>query len=169
MLALFVRVGISIVLGGLFLALGTLVSAKEKPKKDAHHHDHGSHGGAENPALHLNKGKKWPTDKPLRTNMENIHGHLKRRIKRIKAKTLNKDEYARMGSEIERSIDNIFKNCKLEPAADAQLHIILSGMIKGKDTLQDKSSDSSKRQKAAMSILDGYKSYLKYFDTGSPR
>jgi len=86
---------------------------------DAHSHDHAA-GEAK---LVLNQGKKWETDAPLRQGMENIRSAL--------AKGMQSDALA---EKVEAEVAGIVQNCKLEPAADEQLHIVIADLLAGAET-----------------------------------
>ena len=58
----------SVFLAALALAVSSNIYAAESA--DAHHH---SHGSTEPTKLHLNAGKKWATDEPLRQAMSDIN------------------------------------------------------------------------------------------------
>ena len=77
-------------------------------------HDHAA-GEAK---LVLNQGKKWETDAPLRQGMENIRSAV--------AKGMNSDALAK---KVEAEVAGIVQNCKLEPAADEQLHIVIADLL----------------------------------------
>jgi hypothetical protein len=81
-------------------------------------HSHGQ--AAEEAKLVLNQGKKWQTDAPLRQGMENIRA--------VVAKG-TKDEA--LAKAVETEVAGIVQNCKLEPAADEQLHIVIAELMAG--------------------------------------
>ncbi|MCB0350035.1 MAG: hypothetical protein KDD38_02555 [Bdellovibrionales bacterium] len=125
-------------------------------------HDHHHHEKTEL-KLSFNNGKKWPTDLALRSNMDAIHDHIKSKIKKIHAGDMTDGEFKKLGEQIKTNTDDIFKNCKLEPEADAQLHLVMAGILTASEKLVGKASLQEKR-KAVDEILSHYKSYLKYFD-----
>ena len=125
-------------------------------------HDHGHHNSS-NLKLTLNDGKKWPTDEALRVNMEAIHGHIKERLHKIHKNQMTSEDFKDMGSKIKKNVDLIFKNCKLEPAADEQLHIILSSVLSANSSLLGKAS-SEEKKKSVEAILGRYKDYVGHFD-----
>jgi len=129
---------------------------------DSDHHGHHDHGKSDL-VLTLNNDQKWPTDQPLRENMSAIHNHIKSRLGRIKGEKMTDNEYIDLSKKIKENIDAIFANCKLTPKADAQLHIVLAGMLSANSKL---SGNVTTKEKAAavMEILKNYKVYLKYFD-----
>jgi hypothetical protein len=113
-------------------------------------HGHGQHG--DKPGLHLNAGKRWPTDGALRQGMEDI--------RTIMAEAPARPDYGRMGVAIEAKTDAIVLNCKLGPEADAQLHLILAGLIDGAQAMK-----GSKHPKDGASLVHGaLKDYGQFFD-----
>ena len=139
--------------------------------EDDHHHQHGAKqtSGKKEAQLSLNKGQKWPTYKVLRTRMHDIHQLVEQNLERIHKGQMSDGEFQTMGGSIEGHINDIFKNCKLAPAADAQLHVILAKMIKNKDLLKKEKASSKQRHQAVEGIMGGLKDYHKYFDEASPR
>ena len=143
----------SIVLVGLFLQTAYA--------ETGHHHDHGH--GKSGIALSLNDGKKWSTDEALRKNMSAIHDQIKADLSKIQAKKMKDSEYKALGTKIKGNIDSIFANCKLTPKADAQLHLVLAGMLSANKKLTGKAGLDEKSE-AVDQIIGQYKAYLKHFD-----
>ena len=129
--------------------------------EDSHHHHH--HGSEKKTKLTLNKGQKWPTDKVLRHHMEAIHTKIKALIPKIKSNKAKNKDYKTFANSIERNINSIFKNCKLEPEVDAQLHIVLAEIIEGKEELK-KDLSLEEKHDSLHKIINAYKKYIKYFD-----
>lgn len=137
--------------------------------EDEHHHHGNQHQAGKKSKLSLNKGKKWATDKVLRNRMHDIHQLVEQNLERIHKGEMDDKEFQSMGSSIEDSINDIFKNCKLAPDADAQLHLILAKMITAKDQLKKAKATKKERHSAVEGILGGIKNYHRYFDEGSPK
>lgn len=97
------------------------------------HHDH---AGMENVTLELNDGKKWETDAPLRQGMDILHKEVIPLYKAYNDKTLKEEDAKAYAGTISAQIDFFFKNCKLEPKADAVLHIVLADLIKAGSVLE---------------------------------
>ena len=81
---------------------------------DVHSHD----PAAGEAKLVLNQGKKWETDAPLRQGMESIRSAV--------AKGMDSGALAK---KVEAEVAGIVQNCKLEPAADEQLHIVIADLL----------------------------------------
>ncbi|MEZ5474915.1 MAG: DUF3365 domain-containing protein [Steroidobacteraceae bacterium] len=106
-------------------------------------HDH-----AANPALVLNDGQKWATDLPLRTGME--------RIRALLAAPPSAD----LATGIRGQIDYLILNCKLEPQADAALHVLLADMLEAAADLQENAASPAARARISQSLAQ----YGQYFD-----
>lgn len=96
-------------------------------------------------SLSLNNGKKWATDKALRTNMSSVHKDLKKILEKAKSNKVAISDYQLFGKNLNDNINNIFKNCKLEPKADVQLHIIMAEFLKASKELTDNSVIAKKK------------------------
>ena len=145
----------------ILLSLSLLLMSQIVVAESGHHHSHHQEKGA--PKLVFNHGKKWLSDQPLRSNMSAIHGHIKNNLSKIHANQLTTEEYKELGKKIKKNIDAIFKNCKLKADADAQLHIVMAGLLSANSRLMDNISIKEKKQEVEQ-ILVNYKTYLKYFD-----
>lgn len=98
-----------------------------------------AHGHDGQPAqLHLNHGQKWATDEPLRSNMSALRAALGARIQAIHDETLTQADYQAMGATVAHPVGHIVAECKLEPEADAMLHLVIADLIAGADALQGK-------------------------------
>ena len=98
------------------------------------------HTAGEPAKLVLDHGRKWPTDEPLRKGMIEIRTALAASHETIAKGTLTPDEYSALGRTVEANVGNIVAQCKLEPAADANLHLIVAELLAGADAMQGKSS-----------------------------
>lgn len=93
----------------------------------AFHHFHGdghSHGGGGR--LQLNSGKKWETDQPLREGMGRI-----REIVIAASPAGGNAGMETLARGIQQQVDYLITNCKLPPAADETLHVILADLLEG--------------------------------------
>ena len=97
------------------------------------------HGAAAPTKLVLDHGKKWATDEPLRKNMAEIRGALAAKHAGIHKGTLTAGDYKALGTLVESRVATIVAECKLEPAADANLHLVVADLLAGADAMQGKS------------------------------
>lgn len=132
------------------------------PASAADEHKH-EQGAATTHELTLNKGKKWATDEPLRKGMGEIRGLIAANDQAIHKGRLKPEDYAALGSKIEGQVGYIVANCKLEPAADANLHLILEEVTAGADAMQGKEKGKTPRQGAGK-VVAALNEYGRYFD-----
>lgn len=140
-------------------AAASLFGAAPLFAADAHSHEH----QAEAHALELNQGKKWTTDAPLRTGMERIRDTLAPELKAIHSGKLKPAQYGALAKRIDTEVAGIVQNCKLEPEADANLHIVLAELMAGTEAMHGKEPDT-KPAAGAVKVMQALDSYAKYFD-----
>lgn len=123
---------------------------------DHHHHAHS------NSQLKLNNGKKWPTDAALRDGMNQIKKLVEEQIDGIHKNTLSPEKYAALSDGISTATTNIFKNCKLNPDADAVLHVILAQILDGMKAMKTAEGKDARRN-GALKVIAALGDYPKYF------
>ena len=96
------------------------------------------HSAAEPHKLTLNQGRKWPTDEPLRAGMDRIRGMVEPQLAAAHAGHLAPAQYGALASRVETEVGGIVVNCKLEPKADAMLHLVLADVVAGTDAMAGK-------------------------------
>lgn len=141
------------------LALGAASSASASTGS------HESHGHATESAarkLTLDNGRKWATDEALRTHMGAIHAALFGQRQAILARSLDKAEARALGRLIELRVAAIVGECKLEPRADENLHIVVADLLEAADLLQDKAKGSP--DDGAAKAVRATQMYLTYFE-----
>lgn len=130
----------------------------------AHKHDgHEAHGSAAGETLQLNDGKKWGTDEVLRKSMAGIRQALAGSLHQIHEDRLPAAGYGALARKIEGEVGNIVGNCKLEPKADAQLHLIVAELLAGSEQMAGKVK-KAKRQDGAVKVIGALEKYAAYFD-----
>lgn len=118
---------LAIALAAGFLAAPPVVAA------DAHHHeDHAAHGAK----LQLDNGRKWPSDAALRKSMSGLRAAFAGKIHAIHTGKLSPEGYRELGGRVEGAVASIVAECKLEPKADAMLHIVVADLVAGSDIMQ---------------------------------
>jgi hypothetical protein len=120
------------------------------------------HAAGEPSKLVLDHGKKWATDEPLRKNMGEIRAALAARQADIHKGTLAPEDYKALGTLVEARVATIVAECKLEPAADANLHLIVAELIAGADAMQGKSKTTPAA--GAVQAIRAANRYGTYFD-----
>lgn len=143
------------------LSLGLAATGLVAAEKAAHKPDH-DHAAA--PAkLTLDEGRKWATDEPLRKGMENIRHAVDARLHDIHEGKLGAAGYGALASKVNGEVSNIVSNCKLEPKADAQLHLVIADILQGVEAMKGKTT-KAKREKGAEKVVRALDSYGTYFD-----
>ena len=136
----------------LGLAAGSLAA-------DAHKHDH----DAAPARLELNNGKKWTTDEPLRQGMHNIRKLMDASLHDIHEGKLSSAKYGALAKKVNAEVGGIVANCKLEPKADAQLHLVIADIGEGVEAMEGKAK-KVKRSAGAIKVLGALEKYGTYFD-----
>jgi hypothetical protein len=119
-----------------------------------HAHDHG-HGAA---VLALNDGKRWETDQPLRTGMQRIRDASSGVI--AAERPLTKEEAKALATALQDAVGYLMQNCRLEPRADATLHVLITDLLSGAGLLAENPSSPE----GAALILRALQRYPEYFD-----
>ena len=123
------------------------------------HHDHAAGAPAK---LTLDHGKKWATDAPLRKGMSEIRNAIAAKQEAIHKGTLAAADYKALGATVEAQVGTIVAECKLEPAADANLHLIVADLVAGADAMQGKSA--TKPATGAVHAVQAVNRYGQFFD-----
>ena len=97
-----------------------------------------SHDAATPHKLTLNQGRKWATDEPLRAGMGRIRGLVEPQLGAAHAGKLTPVQYRELATQVETEVGGIVANCKLEPKADAMLHLVIADIGAGTDTMAGK-------------------------------
>ena len=143
------RNGIRKLLAAAGLALG--LAAGGSLAADAHKHEH-EHAAV--PAkLELNDGKKWETDTPLRKGMENIRNSID---------AVHHEKYGELANKINGEVNGIVASCKLDPKADAQLHLVIAEILEGVEAMEGKAK-KVRRQAGALKVGGALEKYAAYF------
>ncbi len=123
-------------------------------------HDHGS---AAPQKIQLNAGKKWHIDAPLRQGMSAMQVAVNGTLPLAHAGKAQAADYDAFGAEISKQVAFIVENCKLEPQADAQLHIVIGEILAGVDTAQGKEGDKA-RAGGVVKVAKALNAYGAHFD-----
>ncbi|MBA3031543.1 MAG: hypothetical protein KKF85_00385 [Gammaproteobacteria bacterium] len=130
----------------------------------AHKHDgHEAHGNAAGETMQLNAGKKWGTDESLRKSMSSIRQAVAASLHEIHENRLKPAGYLALARKVEGEVGNIVANCKLEPKADAQLHLVVADLLSGAEQMAGKIK-KAKRQDGAVKVIGALEKYAAYFD-----
>ncbi len=121
-------------------------------------HEHAAHG-----KLALDHGKQWPTDEALRTGMTNIRKLIEPQLGTIHSGRLTAAQYGELAGKVEAQVGFIVANCKLEPNADAMLHLVVADLAGGADAMAGKDAKVRPAQ-GAVQVLTALNDYGRYFN-----
>jgi len=127
---------------------------------EVHDHQHEAGGAAK---LTLDNGRKWSTDEPLRQGMSRIRNALEANLPAIHAGKTSPAQFQVLAKKVNGELAFIVKNCKLDPQADAMLHLVLADIIAGADGMAGKDKGLGRRE-GALKIVRALESYATYFD-----
>ncbi|WBT38031.1 hypothetical protein [Hyphomicrobium sp. DMF-1] len=123
----------------------------------AFYHLHGNgHSHEAGDELQLNAGQKWDTDQPLRVGMERI-----RELVSAARPDGSATEMQALASGIQQQVDYLTTNCKLSPAADENLHVMIADFLEGADLLTQK-NDPQRGIAVMRKALDTYPKYFNH-------
>lgn len=147
---------LSVLLAAIALTVSANTHAAENA--DAHHH---SHGSTEPTKLQLNAGKKWATDEPLRQVMNDINQAMAKALPAIHKNQFGNGDYQALATTVNQKVAYAVEHCKVEPKADAMLHLVIADLMTGAESMEGKTSKS--RHDGAVQVLEALKSYGKHF------
>jgi hypothetical protein len=124
-------------------------------------HDHGHAAGEAK--LVLNQGKKWPTDAPLRQGMDTIRAAVAKNVDAIHANKATAKQYEALATKVTAEVAGIVQNCKLEPEADAQLHLVIADLMAGAEAMEGKVKGETRRA-GAEKVANALNAYGEHFD-----
>lgn len=127
----------------------------------AHDHEH-SHDSAGPDALTLDNGKKWSGDESLRQGMERIRDALALDQLAIRDASISTARLGALADKVNGAVGSIFQNCKLEPRADAMLHLILAEIMAGSEKMGSAKTQAEGIEGAERigKALDNYRNYF---------
>jgi len=120
------------------------------------------HAAGEPTKLMLDHGRKRPTDEPLRKGMTEIRGALDAKHEATRKGTMKPADYEALGKAVETQVATIVAQCKLEPAADANLHLIVAELLAGADAMKGKSKATPAA--GAAQAIGAVNEYGRYFN-----
>ena len=125
-----------------------------------HQRDHHARKALEASKLSLDHGKKWQTDAPLRHGMQRINDAVLQAVPAYHKDSLTLPEAGKLSSEINTQVAYMIANCKLEPTADATLHVFIGDLLAGAARME---GDPASPQ-GLPHIVRTLDQYTKYFD-----
>ena len=126
-------------------------------------HDHGhDHAGAPG-KLTLDDGRKWSTDAALRSGMTRMRALVAKRLDAAHHGKLSAAQYTTLAGQVEQEVGGIVANCKLEPKADAMLHLVIAEIGVGADAMAGKTA-GVKRAQGLVKVATALNAYGDHFD-----
>ena len=122
-----------------------------------------AHGVAAPHQLSLNQGHKWATDEPLRAGMGRIRGLVEPQLQAAHAGKLTPAQYRELATQVETEVGGIVANCKLEPKADAVLHLVIADIAAGTDAMSGK-DPKSRPAFGLVQVAQAVNQYGSHFD-----
>jgi len=122
-----------------------------------------SHDATAPAKLSLDHGRKWVTDAPLRDGMSRIRTLVEPQLAAAHAGKLDAAQYAALASQVETEVGGIVANCKLEPKADAVLHIVIGEIGAGTDAMAGKTAQRRPAQ-GLVQVAKAVNEYAGHFD-----
>jgi hypothetical protein len=121
------------------------------------------HGAAAPHKLTLNHGHKWGTDAPLRAGMGRIRQLVEPQLAAAHAGKLTSAQYRELATQVETEVGGIVSNCKLEPKADAMLHLVIADIGAGTDTMAGKDA-KTRPALGLVKVAQAVNQYGSHFD-----
>ena len=108
--------------------------------------------------LELNHGKKWQTDAALRKGMTSMRAATMAALDALHAGKASDATFEAAARVMNAQVSYLIENCKLDPKADAQLHMIVSDILAASEILKGKSATIARVDGllAAASALNRY-------------
>lgn len=120
-------------------------------------HDHSDQGVA---ALSLNDGKRWATDEPLRIGMQRMRDAVAQTLAASEPGSLSPAQAKALADTIQENVTYLIQNCKLEPKADATLHVLINELMAGAAATAASPASGDGEAK----LTNALREYPKYFD-----
>lgn len=114
-------------------------------------------------AIKLDHNKKWATDAALRKGMDAINQLIRESFPGVRDGKINDRALSKLGTEMKEQTDYVFKNCKLAPQADQELHKILIKIMSAQQVLTGKEKAAAKHE-AFDSVVTALNEYGNYFE-----
>lgn len=150
----------------LLMTLGLMglagLSGARAQQGHEHSHEHAT-GTAAVAQLKLDGERRWPTDASLRTGMSAINAAFAADHAAIHAGKETDAQYDALAGRIEAQVEFIVANCKLPPAADASLHLVVADLLQGVSLMRGRDAERTRHDGAAL-VHGALEAYGKYFD-----
>lgn len=105
------------------------------PAQAQHSHQHPAPAVAQ-----ATPAQRWATDAPLRTGMAKIRTAVDA-LQHYERGHMGPEQAVELATQVQQQIAYLVANCKLEPQADAALHVIIAELGAGAQALKDNPAD----------------------------
>ena len=95
--------------------------------------------------------------------MSTIHQTVSQTLRTAHSGKAKVADYEAFGKDVTAQITYIVENCKLDPKADEQLHIIVADMMSGVEAAEGKEGEK-KRAAGVVKVAQAANAYGKHFD-----
>lgn len=129
----------------------------------AHHPVHEHPVKKERAQPELNHGKRWATDTSLREGMIRIRTAVLEAQESSVDGKLNRAKATTLATSVDTALNYMFEHCKLEPEADANLHILLERLMHAANAVKT-APDSTEGVPEIMEVLEAYPRYFDHPD-----
>jgi hypothetical protein len=150
----------------LALIASLAVLAAPAPALAQHQHEGGHQHDTSSAAvanLKLDGEKKWATDASLRSGMAAIRAAFEADHASIHAGKETDAQYDALAGRIEREVNSTVANCKLPPAADANLHYVVADLMQGVNLMRGGDPQRTRHDGAAL-VHGALRAYPQFFD-----
>lgn len=120
-----------------------------------------AHGHDAPQKLQLDDGKKWATDAALRQAMGTIKQAMNTALPQIHRNNFSAADYRTLAATVSQEVNSAIAQCKLEPKADAMLHLVIADLLAGAEAMKGESATS--RRDGVAKVRDALQSYGRYF------
>ena len=120
-------------------------------------HQHEAHA-ATSPTSTPTPGKRWATDAPLREGMGRIRKSVEE-LGHFASGHLSASQANDLAAGIEKDVNFLIANCKLEPEADAALHLIIAKLLQGAQAIKTDPADAKGMELLHAAVADYERSF----------
>jgi hypothetical protein len=125
------------------------------------HDDHDGHHDHHGQALSLDHdGRAWHTDEALREGMQRIRDAVALATAEQEASGHDAGRDAELADAVDEAVAFLFANCRLEPEADANLHILLARVMVASAALREDGESGE----GLLGLIAALEDYPRYFD-----
>lgn len=145
-----------------YLVITSFILSMAVPLIASAQHVHEAHAN-EKTKLQLNHGKKWRTDAPLRAGMAGMRAVAIDTISRAHEGKATDAGFDASAQKVNKELGNIVQKCRLAPAADAQLHVVIGKIMAANEAMEGKVKGKA-RADGAVALAEALNLYGEHFE-----